>query len=524
MESTLHSRKVSLESPGATSRMSEKYTFRSKVDIFGIPAPTTKPAIEVWHETQFGFGVRIGKARKDGVIRRTYISRVPRLQPDGTFKDDKPALGLVEDIGTGDAALSYKDAELEAMRLVRDAKLLKGGGTVRMTMGQAYEKLEANLASSQSTDSPAYGDKLRRVYERFLAHLSKRYLDELKEGFWIDFLGQVRDGTLDVGAQTGEDGTEERILRKAGSANYSLGILNAASRLYKIAHEYRGIEGEDKEWDPTRAAVKKIEEPNARETYLQLKDVAKAWQATDQLMPPWWRDLWRVYLLTGLRDKLVMDMRFDQIDFERGLYLIQPLQTGTKRRRKKLSQADRLKPIEMPLSSHVLAILRRRKQFAPEGPAGEWVWYSLETERRKTKDVPRLTDPRASWKRLVPVVGYWVYKHDLRRTFASLGATIDPGAVLALSLLLLHSSKGIASALGIPQITVEYIKGQQDAMRALTEKISRAVLELAGDAPQSALTAHMREFAALPGAVDQALRLEDKAPERGQDVLEEETA
>jgi len=304
--------------------LSEKYTFRSKVDIFGIPAPTTKPALEVWHETQFGFGVRIGKARKDGVIRRTYISRVPRLQPDGSYKDEKPALGLVEDIGTGDAVLSYKDAELEAMRLVRDAKLLKGGGTVRMTVGQAYEKLDARLASAQSTDSPAYGDKLRRVYERFLAHLSKRHLDELKEGFWIDYLAHVRDGALDVGAETDDSGTEKRVLRKASSANYAIGILNAASRLYKLAHEYRGIEGEDKDWDPTRAAAKKIEEPNARETYLLLKDVAKAWQATDQVMPPWWRDLWRVYLLTGLRDKLVMDMRFEQIDFNRGLYLRRP--------------------------------------------------------------------------------------------------------------------------------------------------------------------------------------------------------
>ncbi|PPE69484.1 hypothetical protein C1702_11110 [Caldimonas thermodepolymerans] len=416
--------------------------------------------------------------------------------------------------------LSYKDAELEAMRLVREAKLLRSGGTVRMTVGQAYERLLQSLESANSQDSPAYGDKMRKTYERFLSHLSKRYLDELKEGFWIDYLTSVREGRLDVGVVTKDDSTEERVFRKAPSANYSLGILNTASRLYKIAHEYRGIEGESRDWDPTRAAAQKIEEPNTRETYLLLKDIPKAWHATDQLMSPWWRDLWRVYLLTGLRDRLVMDMRWEQIDFERGLYLIQPLQRGTKRRRKKLSQVDRLKPIEMPLSSYVLSILRRRKQFAPSGPAGEWVWYSLETERRKTKDLPRLTDPRASWKRLVPILGYWVYKHDLRRTFASLGATVDPGGVLALSLLLLHSSKGIASALGIPQITVEYIKGQQEQMRALTEKISRAVLELAGEVSQTELTAHLREFADLPPAVDSALRLEEKAPERGQDVTD----
>jgi integrase len=311
------------------------------------------------------------------------------------------------------------------------------------------------------------------------------------------------------------------VLRKAGSVNYALGILNTASRLYKVAHEYRGIEGEDKGWDPTRAATVKMEAPNTRENFLRLEDLRKAWAATDQLMSPWWRDLWRVYLLTGLRDRLVMDMRFDQIDFERGLYLIEPLARGAKRRRKKLSQEERRKPIEMPLSSYVLSILKKRQEFAPKGVAGEWVWYSTETTRRKTKDLPRLTDPRSSWQRITPVIGYWCYKHDLRRTFASLGATVDPAAVLALSLLMMHSSKTVAKALGVPQITVDYIKGQQRAMRALTEKVSRAVLELVGETPATELTAGIREYLPLPEEIDRFLTLEEKAPTRGEEFAEE---
>lgn len=498
-------------------------TFRSVTDIMGIEPPTTRPSREVWHEVQPGFGVRVMKARADGTVRRTYISRVQVLQPDGTFKEEKPALGLVADIGTGDAVLTFKAAAELARKKFEAAKRLKAGGSIRMTVGDAYEKLCEGLSSPMSVDSPDYAHKLTSLYERFLAHLQNRYLDDLKEGFWVDFLLQLRAGTLSVGTETDDKGEERPALRRAPSASYSLAVLNAASRLYKIAHERRGIEGEDKDWDPTRTAVKKIEAPNERDSFIRFEDLQKAWAATDQLMSPWWRDMWRVYLLTGLRDRLVMNMRWEDIDFERGLLLIQPLSAGAKRRRKKLSLDERKKPIEMPLSGYVLEILRRRQQFAPSGPAGEWVWYSTETVRRsKTKELPRLTDPRSSWQRMTPYLGYWCYKHDLRRTFASIGATVDPASVLSLSLLLLHSSKTVSKALGVPQITVDYIKGQQRSMRALTEKITQAVLELVGERERTQLTEHLHTYQDLPRAIEGALALEEKAPGRGEDIEEED--
>lgn len=502
----------------------DKLTWRTMVDIQGLPAPTTKPSEDYPHVSQQGLFLRVGKQRLDGVVRRSYVARIDALQPDGSFKNAKVTLGLVEDYGTGDKVLTLRQAEDAARKAVEDSKRLRAGDSVRMTVGDAFAKLRESLDSPTTTDSPDYSHKLTDLYERFLSHLASRHLDDLKEGFWIDYLARLRAGKLQVGTEPGEDGKPVPVLRKAGSVSYSLGILNTAARLYRIAHEYRGIEGEDKGWDPTRAATEKLEAPNERETFLRFEDLPKAWAATDQLMSPWWRDLWRVYLLTGLRDKLVMDMRFDQIDFDRGVYCIEPLARGAKRRRKKLSQEERKRPIEMPLSSHVLSILKKRQQFAPKGPAGEWVWYSTETTRRKSKELPRLTDPRASWQRMTPVIGYWCYKHDLRRTFASLAATIDPASVLALSLLLLHSSKTVSKALGVPQITVEYIKGQQRAMRALTEKVSRAVLELAGELPPSELTAGIREYVDLPAQIDQLLNLEEKAPTRGEDIEEETEA
>ncbi|TMU77924.1 hypothetical protein [Hydrogenophaga intermedia] len=123
-------------------------TFKSVVDIMGIEPPTARPSREVWHETQPGFGVRVMKARADGTVRRTYISRVQVLQPDGTFKEEKPTLGLVTDIGSGDAVLKFKDASDLARKRFEAAKRLKAGGSVRMTMGDAYETLSPQPRAS----------------------------------------------------------------------------------------------------------------------------------------------------------------------------------------------------------------------------------------------------------------------------------------------------------------------------------------------------------------------------------------
>lgn len=495
------------------------YTFRTLIDVMGIEPPTDKPAIDVWHELLPGFGVRIGKPRSDGKVRRTYISRIETVGPDGKKHEKRPQLGLVQDIGTGDEVITFKEAENRARKLVADTKTRNAGGTIRMTLNDAYMRLCTSLDSAHSGDSPAYGQKMRSNYDRFLSHLGSKYLDELADGFWIDYYEQLRAGTLCVGVEPDKSGKEQPAYRKAAAANYALGILNTASRLYRTAHDHNGISGQPPGWDPTRKAASKIEAVNDRETYLELQHLRAAWLATDTVMSPWWRDLWRVYLLTGLRDRLVMDMRWDQIDFERGLYLIDPLQRGTKRQRKKLSMKERQKAIEMPLSRYVLGILKRRKMFAPPGPEGEYVWYSYQTTRRKkTADLPLLTDPRSSWKRLTPIIGYWCYKHDLRRTFSSIAATVAPTSVLALSLLLLHSSKTVSKALGIPSVTVEYIKGQQRNMRSVTEKVAQAVLEIVGELPVTDLTREVAGYEVLPEYIDHALTMEERANERYEDI------
>jgi len=501
-------------------------TFSSMAEVMGIePQAKTK---DYWHATQVGFGVRIGAQRADGKVRRTWLARFEELQPDGTFKEARPPLGLVRDLGDGDVVLTYKEAEEKARALVEKNKRRKAGGTVRLTVGAAWELLDQTLATGRN-EAPTYVLKIRSIYERFLRHLDNRYLDELHEGFWGTFRDQIRGGTLLVG----EDEAGKPVYRHAKSASYALAVFNAAARLYETAHDHRGIEGYAAPWDPTRKAVAKIEAANERDGHVHFEDLAKAWHAIDQLVSPWWRDLWRTYLLSGLRDRLVMDMTWSQLDLAKGIYYIDPLQQGAKRRRGEMTVKERETRIEMPLSSYVVEMLKRRKRFAPKG--NDWVWYSPEAidapakklttkqeeaeaariaaGKERRKPAQRLTDPRASWKRLIPVLGYWCYKHDLRRTYASLGATVDRAGTLALSLLLLHSNKTVASALNTPVITVKYIKAQQHAMRQTTERITQGVLELVGERPQTELTAALRDYLDLPEYIADELEREERMVE-----------
>jgi len=495
--------------------------FASLVEIMGIEPPE-RGVKERWHVSVVGFGVRVAAPRKsDGMVRRTWIARCDELQPDGSYKDAKPTLGLVKDICNGDTVLSYDQAEKKARELVEQSKRRKAGGSVRLTVAAAWDLLREELASPASLDAPTYKQKIESIYTNFLAHLGAKFLDQMHEGTWRKFGTQLRAGTLRVG----DDTAGKPIYRHAKSASYTTAILNVASRLYATAHVHQGIEDKAKDWDPTRDFVNTaIEAPNERDGHVHFEHLAQAWLATDQLIPPWWRDLWRVYLLTGLRDRLVMDMQWNRLDLDKGIYYIMPLQQGTKRRRRNLSQKERLVPLEMPLSTYVVDLLKRRKALAPKD--NPWVWYSPEQiaapakaltpkqQEQRAKKAPRppaerLTDPRASWKRLTPVIGYWVYKHDLRRTYASLGATLDSGNVLALSLLLLHSSKTISKALQVPAITVKYIKAQQFMMRQTTERITQGVLELVGERPRTALTDSLKEYLELPEHVARELRRED---------------
>jgi integrase len=241
----------------------------------------------------------------------------------------------------------------------------------------------------------------------------------------------------------------------------------------------QGIHGALKGQNPAAATLETIGNPNEKTHHIALKDLGTAWRAAAQLVSPWWRDLFYVFVLTGLRRSLVFDMRFSEIDFEQGLYVIHPLKKGTKRRKKEVVEST--PTIKLPLSKYVLEIIRARREFAPDKDGLVWFTPKPTRGRRTKREKSSLSDPRSAWTLIEQAIADVHFSpHDLRRTFASAGAA-SGADLFAISILLLHTGEELAKAAGVPGITLKYVDTAEAIERArkAAEVTTAYVLSLA---------------------------------------------
>ena len=233
-------------------------------------------------------------------------------------------------------------------------------------------------------------------------------------------LEKLREGTL-VPSLDGDK--SKGTLPKLREATL-YGVINVGVNLYEVAHKRKALKGMDRAKNPAREAKDALKKPNVRRSRIPLSKLPAAWRAADQLVSPWWRDMFYCFVLTGLRRNLMVEMQFTDIDWKAGVYVIPMYREGTKRRREK-EGADP-PPIYLPLSRRVLGILQARRRFAPnpDGP----VWYSPRPTRgkaaKKQTDEKRpavLTDARASWSLIADQIDLRFTPQDLRRTFAKIG-------------------------------------------------------------------------------------------------------
>jgi integrase len=480
--------------------MTEKtLRFSTKRELLMLPAPEDKYYEWYKHETQAGFYARVSKADAQGNIERIYFHR---------YKLEETVAGVTKKVEKRDAlgpVLPGSKADFdEALRklLERRRQLKKEqqeGVSTRLTVAGAF----AFYATEKHTNKNATHEKDKQQYERYLSHLANKYLDELPYSFWAGFVTQLREGTLIVGQKKREDGGGmEPVLRGPLRPATLVGVLNTASLLYVIGNKHSGIHGEMKDANPPAKAKALIGSQNKRTSHIPLKDLGTAWRAADQLISPWWRDLFRVIVLTGLRRSLVFDMTFAEIDFERSLYLIHPLKKGTKRRGRDVTEATPL--IRLPLSKYVLAILRAKREFADDKSG--LVWHTPKPTRgvRSKKDKASLSDPRGAWSLIESTIGdYHFTPHDLRRTFASAGSA-SGADLFAVSMLMMHTGDELAKAANVPGITIKYVDTDEAVERARTaaEHITEYVLSLA-KMPREA--AQNIEDPVLPKNIEDAL-------------------
>lgn len=488
--------------------MSKKQTFSSFASALALPPPTTSSAIEYAHASQSGFYVRVHKARADGAVRRLYVARYQVKDAHGKPKDEREPLGLVEALGVEEAK-PFEIAQADALRSAHRAKSKLLGLNVRMTLQDAYDAWDADQKEKERERekakakgevlpgiaplSPDYQKKIRQVWYTFLEPMGPNFLDEMQEEHWTRFIELARKGRV------------KSLLGKeysAKSASAAKNVINTVSHLYKVAQGMGSLKNMPDKWDPTRIAHSRIEPANKRENRISPAKLPDLWVALDQLMPPWWRDLFKVYLLTGLRDSLVMDMRWEQIDFNAHTLEIPVLARGTKRSAQALSAKGQAATIVLPLSSEVMRILEARYRMRPSGAIGEWVWYGPKGTGAFQK---RLTDPRAAWSVLEPIIGFMPIKHDLRRTFANIGKSLTlqyPGAI---SSLMLHSTQTIAPEAGLAAITLQYAGDDIYTNRLAIDTYTQGILELAQVIAQTDLTRKFR-LTVCPALEDQLRR------------------
>ena len=463
------------------AKRERKATFSNKRSMMALRCRPGQKSDEYFHESIKGFGVRIMKPRADGKVRKTYIRRFSTMIPDGKGglkkKDDYDTLGLVEPLDD-EPAISYEDAlekALSGKRALREAK--KEGTGQRMTVGEAWKY----YATEKRLNRPATLKKDTGTYERHLKHLSNKFLDELPYKFWSSFSSQLENGTLQVGTVLHE-GVEVPDMRGPLAATGRLAVLNVASNLYEIAHTYDGIAKLKHRENPARDAKRLVGAVNKRKTYIKLNLLGKAWRASKQLVNPTFRDLFQAFVLTGYRRSLMLNMKFSDVDFRYGAYLVDPRTPGTKRRGKDIPEDA--EKIRLPLSRPVLDIIKARREFAPD-PDGH-VWYSRPGRGKKAAGGV-LTDPRSSWSGIEEQIGIYFTPQDLRRTFATAGSVSVNGLDLyTLSLLMLHTGATLAETINVPAITVNYINTAeaQAKMRAAINAVAAYVTGLADGSVQ----------------------------------------
>ena len=439
-----------------------------------LPVPENS-ATDYPHATQSGLFVRVSPRDREGRVRRAFWHRWKVKVADslgGTKEDSgRKLLGFAVEFDKGDTVISVEEAvrQVSGARSERREAKLEGGPVTRLTVAQAW----AFYPVEKQVNRDATHTKDASVYERYYSYLGDQYLDTLAYGFWSSFVTKLDKGTL-VGSLA--EGATAPLLGPLADAS-RIGVINLAVTLYEIAHRHAGLRGMVKGSNPAREAKTLIGAPNVKRSHIPLAKLGLAWAASDQLCSPWWRDQFRLYVLTGLRHSLLAQMSFAEIDWANGFYVFSPHKVGTKRRGAKTPVGA--PPIRLPLSQMALDILRARQRFATDknGP----VWFAAKPTRgRKARKSPVLSDPRSSWQLIEAELGNLHFTpQDLRRTFANLGAS-GVTDLFAVSLLMLHSSSSLAHATGIPTITVSYMDTDEaiDRMRVATEQLAAHVEKL----------------------------------------------
>lgn len=281
-----------------------------------------------------------------------------------------------------------------------------------ITLGELFE-LYMERHSKPHKKSWKYDE---REFNKYLSHWFKRKLSDIS-----------RNDVAKLHSQLGSDSGIYQANR----------ILERIRGIYNKAIEW-GWEGEN----PAQK-IKKFRE-KSRERFLSAQELPRFFEAVKLEENEAARDFFLISLFTGARKTNVLQMRWDQLDLDRGAWTIPDTKNGD-------SQL-------IPLSGQALEILNARKATAQS----IWVFPG-------TGKAGHLQDPKKAWQRLLERAELEDLRiHDLRRTLGSWQAASG------VSLHIIGKTLGHKS----PSSTQVYARLDLDPVRLSIETATNAMFAL----------------------------------------------
>lgn len=381
----------------------------TKREIEDLPAPTDGKRKDYYDAQMRGLLVQVSPSGKKTFFVRRKVGHNSLRLFVGPFPDlgieaaRKKALEILNSVAKG-------ENPQEKRKRVR-AEMMLGELLEEYLQGHARPRC---LAASE----------IEAVFRRYLSDWKTRKLSSIRKS--------------EVQARINEIGAKNGLTAANHTLSYSKAAINWCLRNGLLTGENPFVH------------VQKFKTP-ARERFINPDEIARFFEALKNLPSEVVRDYVYMSLFTGARQANVLAMRWEQVDFDLGVWMIPRTKSGDSH--------------GVPLTGLAVEVLGRRRETA----TSEWVFPG-------NGEIGHLVEPKRSWHLLLDAAELKNLRmHDLRRTL---------GSYMAMGNQSLHV---IGKVLGqkSPTATQNYSRLTYDPMRQAMEKPLSDMLSAAGLVPET---------------------------------------
>lgn len=237
---------------------------------------------------------------------------------------------------------------------------------------------------------------------------------------------------------------------------------NQAMRILRSLLNYAANAYEDSSGKPIlpENPVKRLSQTKSwnknkrRKTHIVKSDLKPWYQAVKELKHDTMRDFLILCLFTGLRRNEAASLRWENLNLEESYMWISE------------DVAKNHEEHRLPLPGHLVKMLKeRKKKYFGKGV------YVFPSQKDPTK---HMTECKFSVKTVCETSGVKFMVHDLRRTFLTIGESLD---------LSHYALKRLANHKMSADVTAGYVVPNVERLRAPMEQISEFILEAVGEQP-----------------------------------------